>query len=116
MFKKFGFTKKKVQKTSAKQPEQRKHFRKSVRHSTFFATRDHLYEGFVRNISLGGLFLESVDTLAPGDIVTLAVPCDTNDQGIKLKPPYNDEDLKMRCEVMWRDPQGFGLRFLKDDE
>ena len=115
MFKNLRLSKKKFKKRSIDQREQRMHYRKSVGRSTFFATKNQLYEGFVRNISLGGLFIESADALLPGDVVTLAIPCNTNDQGVKLKPPYKDEDLKVQCEVIWRDPAGFGLRFMKEE-
>ena len=94
--------------------ENRRFKRKEVGHATFFATKDQLYEGYVRNISFGGVFVECEDAFLPGEVVTLAIPCATNDEGKQLKPPYKDEEVKMKCEVMWRSPQGYGMRFIKD--
>ena len=93
--------------------EKRKHSRKVCDKTTFFATRHRLYEGFVKNISLGGVFVQSKDAFSPGEILTLAVPCDSNEEGSKLKEPFKDEDIKMKCKVIWNNPKGFGMAFME---
>jgi hypothetical protein len=93
--------------------ERRKHRRKACDETTFFATRDKLYEGFVKNISFGGVFVESADAFFPGELLTLAVPCTTNEEGFKLKEPFNDEDVKMKCKVIWKNKDGFGIEFIE---
>ena len=93
--------------------EKRKHNRKACGKTTFFATRQKLYEGFVKNISLGGVFVQSGDSFIPGEILTLAVPCESNAEGSKLKEPFEDEDIKMKCKVIWNNHEGFGMAFME---
>jgi hypothetical protein len=93
--------------------EKRKHTRSQCERSTFFATRDQLYEGQVRNISLGGVYIQSNSSFDTGQKITVAIPCPSNPDGIKLKEPYEDEEVKMKCVVVWKDPKGFGLRFVQ---
>jgi Tfp pilus assembly protein PilZ len=93
--------------------EKRKHSRMACDKTTFFASRDKLYEGFVKNISLGGVFVQSEDAFFPGEILTLAVPCESNEEGNKLKEPFKDEDVKMKCKVIWNNPGGFGMAFME---
>ena len=93
--------------------EKRKHNRKACDKTTFFATRQKLYEGFVKNISLGGVFVQSADSFIPGEILTLAVPCESNAEGSKLKEPFKDDDIKMKCKVIWNNTEGFGMAFVE---
>jgi hypothetical protein len=93
--------------------EKRKYSRSRCERITFFATQDHLYEGQVRNISLGGIYIASGNSFYPGEKITVAIPCPSNPDGKKLKEPYPDEEVKMKCVVVWKDPDGFGLRFVQ---
>ena len=93
--------------------EKRKHYRKACDKTTFFATRKKLYEGFVKNISLGGAYIQSADSFTPGEVLTLAVPCESNTDGSKLKEPFKDEDIKMKGKVIWNNTEGFGMAFLE---
>ena len=93
--------------------EQRKHLRTRCERVTFFATHDRLYEGYVKNISLGGVYIQARDVFAPGEKITVAIPCQSNPDGVKLKAPYADEEIKMKCVVIWKDPSGFGSRFIQ---
>ena len=100
-------------KAAAQVPEEKRHHsRCNCERVTFFATRDQLYEGFVKNISLGGVYIESNNSFYPGEKITVAIPCQSNPDGVKLKEPYPDEEVKMKCVVVWKDPDGFGLRFI----
>jgi len=93
--------------------EKRRHSRKACDKNTFFASRDRLYEGLVKNISFGGVFVESTKAFSEGDMLTLAVPCASNDEGLKLKEPFNDEDIKMKGKIIWKNQDGFGMEFIK---
>ncbi|KPJ78429.1 MAG: hypothetical protein AMJ54_03540 [Deltaproteobacteria bacterium SG8_13] len=108
-----GGTQKRQERTEPVSEEKRKHLRSKCERITFFATHDHLYEGQVRNISLGGVYIESGNSFYPGEKITVAIPCPSNPHGEKLKEPYKDEEIKMKCVVVWKDPDGFGLRFIR---
>jgi hypothetical protein len=93
--------------------DRREHKRKTCAKTTFFATKDKLFQGLVKNISFGGVYIESSDAFSPGDMLTLAVPCSSNEEGKKLKEPFNDEDVKMKCKVIWQNQGGIGMEFIK---
>ncbi len=93
--------------------DRREHKRLDCERTTFFATKEKLFEGFVKNISLGGVFVQSSGGFFPGDVLTLAVPCASNEDGFKLKEPHNDQDIKMKGRVIWRNQEGFGMEFIK---
>lgn len=93
--------------------DRREHKRKICAKTTFFATKDKLFQGLVKNISFGGVYIESSDAFSPGDMLTLAVPCSSNEEGKKLKEPFNDEDVKMKCKVIWQNQGGIGMEFIK---
>ena len=93
--------------------DRRGHQRKICDRTTFYATKDKLFQGLVKNISFGGVYVESSDAFSPGEVLTLAVPCASNDEGKKLKEPFNDEEIKMKCKVIWLNQEGFGLEFIK---
>ena len=93
--------------------EKRQHDRTECAKVTFFATQDRLYEGYVKNISLGGVYIESKDAFSLGETITVAIPCRSNPLGQKLKAPFEDEDVKMKCAVVWHGSDGIGLRFVQ---
>ena len=108
-----GSTENKQEGSEQAREEKRKHLRSRCERVTFFATHDHLYEGQVRNISLGGIYIQSNNSFYPGEKITVAIPCPSNPDGEKLKEPYQDEEVKMKCVVVWKAPDGFGLRFVQ---
>ena len=94
--------------------EEKRHYERSqCERTTFFATRDRLYEGSVENISLGGVYVKSKHAFDPGEKITVAIPCQSNPHGEKLKAPFPDDEVKMKCVVVWKDPHGFGLQFVQ---
>ena len=93
--------------------EKRKHLRSKCERVTFFATRECLYEGHVKNISLGGVFIESKDAFDAGEKITVAIPCQSNPDGVKLKEPFADDEVKMKGVVVWKESGGFGLQFVR---
>jgi uncharacterized protein (TIGR02266 family) len=65
--------------------------------------------GYARNISRGGMFIESINPRQPGEHYS-----------ISFSVPDTDIEVKCRCEVVWARPYnrklklqaGYGIRFL----
>ena len=66
-------------------------------------------EGVVGNVSLGGMFIETEEPLAPGQV--LRIEFDTGRQGAA------DSAVIAKAVVRWRrrvfDPRGMGVQFLE---
>ena len=65
-----------------------------------FATPDRAFSGFIQNISSGGLFIETRETLPVGQEVTLSF----------MRPKSRDY-IKVGGEVVRKIPDGFGVKF-----
>ena len=65
-----------------------------------FATPDRVFSGFIQNISSGGLFIETRETLPVGQQVTLSF----------MRPKSRDY-VKVGGEVVREIPDGFGVKF-----
>jgi Tfp pilus assembly protein PilZ len=81
--------------------DQRKHQRKPYSKPIVYATKNHIFKGFTKDISPAGVFIETGDTLHAGQIITLAVP---------LK---NAKTAKIKGQVVWSSRDGFGVKFLR---
>ena len=79
----------------------RRFSRKPFRRATIFACRNQYYAGLTKNISKGGVFIETRDPFAIGQIITLVISRTKIEKGVMLKG-----------EVVHRRPEGFGLKFL----
>jgi hypothetical protein len=55
-------------------PEQRKHPRRQFRKAVFFNTGNGTLQGIVRNISRGGIFIETPDSVDVGNPIKLVIP------------------------------------------
>jgi Tfp pilus assembly protein PilZ len=66
-----------------------------------FASRNKFYEGLVKNISRKGAFIQTPETFAAGQHLTLLVPLGNKKKGIKL-----------RGKVVWSSIEGFGIEFM----
>jgi len=75
--------------------------RKPLRRATIYACQNHYYAGLTKNISKGGIFIETRNPLRSGQIVTLVISRTRIEKGVMLKGEV----------VHWR-PEGFGLKFL----
>ena len=75
--------------------------RKPFRRATIFACQNRYYTGITKNISNSGIFIETRNPLAIGQIITLVISRTRIEKGVMLK-----------CEVVHRQPKGFGLKFL----
>ena len=81
--------------------DQRKHARKRYSKQIIFAAHNKILSGVTKDISPSGVFIETRDRLEVGQTVTLTIP---------LK---NDRNAKIKGEVTWAGPEGFGVKFLR---
>jgi Tfp pilus assembly protein PilZ len=65
--------------------ENRQHPRKHFSRSVFFASKNHYFEGLINNLSKNGMFIETKDNFAVGQIVRLVIPGTKIDNGTMLK-------------------------------
>jgi hypothetical protein len=65
--------------------ENRKHPRQHSARSVFFASKNHYFEGLIHNLSKNGMFIETRDNFAVGQIVRLVIPGTKIDNGTMLK-------------------------------
>jgi Tfp pilus assembly protein PilZ len=81
--------------------DQRKHARKRYYQHIIYAARNKILSGITKDISPSGVFIESRNRLQAGQTVTLTLP---------LK---NNRKAKIKGEVIWAGPEGFGVKFLR---
>ena len=79
----------------------RKFPRKSFRRATIFACQNRYYDGLTKNICRGGVFIETRNRFAEGQIITLVISRTKIEKGVMLKG-----------EVVHLKQEGFGLKFL----
>ena len=80
--------------------DKRKHARKRYSQNLLFAAQNKILKGLAKNISPSGVFIETHHLLDVGRIITLVVP---------LK---KGRAAKIKGEVIWSSPNGFGVNFL----
>jgi Tfp pilus assembly protein PilZ len=80
--------------------DQRKHVRKRYSKQINFAAGHRILSGITKDISPSGVFIETPHRLEVGQIVTLTIP---------LK---NARNARIKSEVTWAGPEGFGVKFL----
>jgi Tfp pilus assembly protein PilZ len=80
--------------------DQRKHTRKRYSQDLLFAAQNKILKGLAKNISPSGVFIETHNLLEAGHVITLVLP---------LK---NDKTAKIKGEIIWSDPNGFGVKFI----
>ena len=95
----------KLQKGDAMQwKDIRKHQRKPYSKSIRFAAKDHIFEGFLKNISSAGVFIGTRENFSAGQILTFEIPLKKN------------QKARVKGEVVWSSPDGFGVKFLSIDK
>ena len=82
----------------------RKHQRKSYSKSIRFAAKELIFEGFLKNISSAGVFIEANENFSAGQILTFKIPLKKN------------QTANVKGEVVWSSPDGFGVKFLSIDK
>ena len=80
--------------------DQRKHVRIRYSKTIIFATQNKILNGITKDISPSGVFIETRHRLEVGQTVTLTIP---------LK---NARYAKIKSEIIWAGPKGFGVKFL----
>ena len=80
--------------------DQRKHTRKRYSQNLLFAAQNQILKGLTKNISPSGVFIETHHHMEVGHIITLVVP-------LKRK-----KTAKIKGEVIWFGPNGFGVKFI----
>jgi Tfp pilus assembly protein PilZ len=82
----------------------RRHQRKPYSKSIRFAAKDHIFEGFLKNISSAGVFIKTQENFSAGQILTFEIPLKKN------------QKARVKGEVVWSSPDGFGVKFLSIDK
>lgn len=80
--------------------DQRKHTRRRYIQDLLFSARNIILKGLAKNISPSGVFIETHHRLDAGRIIKLVVP---------LK---RGRTAKIKGEVIWSSPNGFGVKFI----
>jgi|SRR5210317_230408 len=80
--------------------DQRKHVRIRYSKTIIFATQNKILNGITKDICPSGVFIETQHRLEVGQTVTLTIP---------LK---NARYAKIKSEIIWAGPKGFGVKFL----
>jgi hypothetical protein len=80
----------------------RSHERKIYNTNIVFAYQDRAYQGTMKNLSLGGAFIEtgSVNQVSIGDVVTVSIPYTSG-----------KKNLKKRGRIKWQNDVGFAIEF-----
>lgn len=79
----------------------RRFSRKPFRRATIFACQDQYFAGLTKNISKGGIFIETRNPFSIGQTIILVISRTKIEKGGMLKG-----------EVIHTKPEGFGLKFL----
>lgn len=81
----------------------RYHDRKKYEKEIVFAHADRLYAGSTKNISLGGVYIETycVNQFSPRDIVTISIPFSSG-----------EKNIKRRGRVKWLNNIGLAIEFI----
>ena len=80
--------------------ERRKTPRKPFSLSVQYATEHEILTDFPRDVSSGGMFIETSAPLSVGQQITLT-----------FSPPNQKEPIRVTAEVAWTGPGGVGVRF-----
>ena len=79
----------------------RRYARKPFRRATILACQNRYYAGLTKNICNGGVFIETRNRFARGQIITLVISHTKIEKGVMLKG-----------EVVHLRREGFGVKFL----
>ena len=82
------------------QSERRKHPRKHCSTPVTYATPERIFEDFSRDISPGGVFIETDVPFSVGHEITLM-----------FASPDQEEPIKITGRIVWDAPKGIGVKF-----
>lgn len=80
--------------------ERRKHPRRSWVGPVDYATEDRAFKDFLKNISAGGMFIETRTPFSIGQQITLT-----------FSPSDRDKPIKITGEIVWTGSLGIGVKF-----
>lgn len=85
-----------------KERESRKHPRKPFVKSVYFGTQNDYFKGLIKNISRGGVFIETSDNFSVG-------------QAIKIVIPGNDLEkfIAIKAEIVRLASEGIGVKIIR---
>ncbi|MFO7494366.1 MAG: PilZ domain-containing protein [Desulfobacterales bacterium] len=82
-----------------RQPDQRRFPRQNSANPSRFFIQDHEYQGVIKNVSADGMFIESPQSVAPGETVTIIFSL------------FSFEDpIRITGQIAWKDRHGFGVK------
>jgi uncharacterized protein (TIGR02266 family) len=79
--------------------------RKPCSISVHYAIEDRLLTDIAKNISTGGVFIETFAPLSVGQEITLSI-----------SPPNQEEPIETAGEIVWSGSKGMGVRFTTESE
>lgn len=80
--------------------ERRKHPRRYWVGPVDYATEDRAFKDFIKNVSAGGVFIETHIPFSIGEQITLT-----------FSPSNRDKPIKITGEIVWTGSLGIGVRF-----
>jgi uncharacterized protein (TIGR02266 family) len=83
----------------------RKTSRKPCSIAVHYAIEDHLLTDIAKNISTGGVFIETFAPLSVGQEITLSI-----------SPPNQDKPIETVGEIVWSGSKGMGVRFTTESD
>ena len=87
-----------------KAKDSRKHPRRQYKKFTLFTSQSGVFEGSIKNISSSGAFIIAEKAFEVGEILTLALPLKKGKQ------------VKVKGKIVWKNDEGFGIKFLSIEE
>ena len=79
--------------------------RKLYSSTVSFSVRDRSYKGISKDISSGGMFIETNESFSVGEIISLTIPFADKKRNIKVP-----------AEIMRITDEGIGVKFIKKSE
>jgi len=89
-----------LQKVKESEMELRKHPRRSFSKPVYFSAHNRYYQGLIRDISRGGLFIQTSDSISLGREIHLVIP-----------HTKFDKNVMIRGKVVRLTPKGVGVKF-----
>ena len=68
----------------------------------FFATKNRLYEGQLKDYGRNGLFIKTKEMLSVGEMITV------------IDPNPDGGNKKRKGQILWRNKEGFGVKLHKN--
>lgn len=83
----------------------RVYIRKPCSEDTHFSANRELFRGTIKNISQGGIYIQTQERFVVGQEVVVAVPFGEA-----------NEDVKRNGKIVWQDRSGIAIQFMRSDQ